>query len=878
MYFVWKKKCDFIKNNFSGLRGADVKKYLSKVYNLIWTGRKIIRENNNSYEFLDRYIWMLIVYIYVCQAERDSNDCVSELNELCLIISCNDKYKNNEEIIAFLYYAMMIQLSNEERYIIAESLVEKYVEELLGGKNINYWQAFIIYSLVYIKDMLGKEDERSIYLDKAIVFFGKGDIKYHFSELLGKKDTIIGFKLLYQEFVLQYLETKYNKGHISDMVEYVEKENFFTNKNYMVYRNDYRWAIYAFYIRGMKLLNRSIDVGKISIIEKCYSDVIFCRLTSVNMAVEYLLAKAELYSTLSLESNEKAKLYVAFANKLCFHNYNKSETGYMYARTRKNLIRSCIMLNDNENKCKHAKDVMEHMLEQYSNLELCSENTELEKSMSFYDSTINCAYYALSDNSGIDKLLEYSINYKNLIIKLLRLRKKYESVDKREKDRFEIKKISLEKLMSVIPEGSILIDFYSYTKNLQEFDRFSEEAGGTSENIIFLKKEKNKHILKRKYLEDTVWLKERLNKLKKLIELKNSKYKKIAEEIYRNIFEENEEVFENSTYVYVCPDKIWSHIPINIVLEYSDNTIVEKIKYIFSVRCLFEDGQQQNRNMEGCLVGAPNYDAGGIKEIDNQLTNDSFINKSYIQGFVNGGKDRTMLMSGKYVELPFSKYEVNAISEIIKCETYTNNNATKYCLNTQKRFWHFATHGIYPENIHHSWFECGLAFAGINSSGEGRMLNKYGNGRLTAEEISNMDLENTEFVVLSACNSANNILTAQMHEIGLHIAFGVAGVKYVISSLWKIDDLATAIFMKTLYEYLHKSEDIFYSLSMAKKVLKNTRVKDILDNFDDIEIDDLGYLVSIKEWLNSLGSQCKIYNSPYYYDAFVCYQYKSELI
>jgi CHAT domain-containing protein len=91
----------------------------------------------------------------------------------------------------------------------------------------------------------------------------------------------------------------------------------------------------------------------------------------------------------------------------------------------------------------------------------------------------------------------------------------------------------------------------------------------------------------------------------------------------------------------------------------------------------------------------------------------------------------------------------------------------------------------------------GLALAGANR----RTRSENGeDGILTAEEVGALDLSGVEWAVLSACDTGLGEIRAGEGVFGLRRAFQVAGVRTVIMSLWSVDDQATRLWMRALYE------------------------------------------------------------------------------
>jgi CHAT domain-containing protein len=63
-----------------------------------------------------------------------------------------------------------------------------------------------------------------------------------------------------------------------------------------------------------------------------------------------------------------------------------------------------------------------------------------------------------------------------------------------------------------------------------------------------------------------------------------------------------------------------------------------------------------------------------------------------------------------------------------------------------------------------------------------------------------LNLQGTEWAVLSACDTGLGEIKAGEGVFGLRRAFQIAGARTVIMSLWQVEDVSTRDWMRALYE------------------------------------------------------------------------------
>ena len=248
--------------------------------------------------------------------------------------------------------------------------------------------------------------------------------------------------------------------------------------------------------------------------------------------------------------------------------------------------------------------------------------------------------------------------------------------------------------------------------------------------------------------------------------------------------------------------------------------------------------KQQNNNAH--LYGDINYneDTTIMEEYANTYS-------SYTPGelFTLRSLDR-----GAWDLLPATKDEIEDICRIIEhsgmsVRVYSKEDANEESFKSMHgnspNIIHVATHGYYfPDETAHKTsvlgdmksytlggrhlFYSGLLFAGANNVWTGKEI-KDGveDGILTADEVSRMDLSNTQLVVLSACDTGLGDIDKINGVFGLQRGFKRAGVESILMSLWKVEDEATRILMVEFYKNLMSGQSKHQSLKNAQKHLRS---------------------------------------------------------
>jgi len=142
--------------------------------------------------------------------------------------------------------------------------------------------------------------------------------------------------------------------------------------------------------------------------------------------------------------------------------------------------------------------------------------------------------------------------------------------------------------------------------------------------------------------------------------------------------------------------------------------------------------------------------------------------------------------------LRYAVDEAKAVAALYETQPFIGPDATEGRLKAQAGEYglvHVAAHSDY--NPHSPLFSS-ILLQGDESE----------DGRLETHEVFNLDLPQTDLVVLSACQTHLGALSAGDELVGLERAFIRAGSPSLLTTLWPVDDAATAALMERFYTHL----------------------------------------------------------------------------
>jgi CHAT domain-containing protein len=288
--------------------------------------------------------------------------------------------------------------------------------------------------------------------------------------------------------------------------------------------------------------------------------------------------------------------------------------------------------------------------------------------------------------------------------------------------------------------------------------------------------------------------------------------------------------------VYVSPDGVLTTIPIGLMADSDGKLLMEKVqlRIVNSTKDLLLPARLV-QSKSALLVGNPKFDLsaaqqktaiaelrGGAVGAGTQQTVQSaqISNAGAAQTASRGGD----LKGGDLNPLPGTQVEVDTVDKLLKTASwqaneYTGELALKDTVTEARapRLVHIATHGFFlsdeqlqanaaaegtTANVNEDpMLRAGLFFAGADRVRQGAAPEAgVDDGVLTAYEASQLNLQGTELVVLSACETGLGKDLNIDGIFGLRRGLQEAGADALLMSMWSVPDKETQELMALFYQ------------------------------------------------------------------------------
>ena len=321
-----------------------------------------------------------------------------------------------------------------------------------------------------------------------------------------------------------------------------------------------------------------------------------------------------------------------------------------------------------------------------------------------------------------------------------------------------------------------------------------------------------------------------------------------------------------SSKVYFSSDGVYHQINLNTLQNPNTGKyLIEEvdIQLIGSAKSLLKTDQPVQNQQTAILLGRPTYDLNATQH--QQVTKNYKAERGTTQDLYNIGEKMAL---SAFKDLPGTEKETRNIHNKLKTNNwesylYLQENALEEVVKEAQspRVLHIATHGFFLEkntpestpvsrdnnqlidlninyytrsgassfsNAHlrqvlqkNPLLRSGIVLTGVSTYAQSPEKYDTEDGILTAYEAMNLNLDDTELLVLSACETGKGDVQNGQGVYGLQRGFQTAGVRTVLMSLWNVNDDATQELMTEFYHQWLSGNSKREAFKIAQLALKS---------------------------------------------------------
>jgi len=293
--------------------------------------------------------------------------------------------------------------------------------------------------------------------------------------------------------------------------------------------------------------------------------------------------------------------------------------------------------------------------------------------------------------------------------------------------------------------------------------------------------------------------------------------------------------------LFLAPDGDLNRLPFEVLPIGDGRRLIDdyQISYLGTGRDVLRFGAAINRQPAEPIVAAdPDFDFGGDGA------------RIPVETSAHGRRSHDLNRNSLHFDrLLGTRLEGECIAALLGVQPLLENKVLEAKLKgcRSPRILHIATHGFFlPDQkddlnkeqfglraigdragrllgpgLENPLLRSGLALAGANTWLQEKLLPPEAeDGILTAEDVSGMDLLDTDLVVLSACETGLGEVQVGEGVFGLRRAFVLAGAKTLVMSLWKVPDQQTQELMEDFYRRILEGQPRAEALRQAQLAMK----------------------------------------------------------
>ena len=420
-----------------------------------------------------------------------------------------------------------------------------------------------------------------------------------------------------------------------------------------------------------------------------------------------------------------------------------------------------------------------------------------------------------------------------------------------------IARATVDDLAQYLPKGSVLIDF---TKpQFLDFQAKREEGlYGPRHYLAFLIYPAGEGDLQLFDLGEAEDIDKVITSFKREIQQlqgigrlgsQNTKLKESSSKLYDLVFSPLRPSVGGRSRIFISPEGDLNLVPFEALVQKNGRYLVEDftISYVTTGRDVLAADRQEREKRDAVILADPDFDLKSTQTVGEQGDRSSIERAHRTKRPHNRSSEMGQL---HFPPLPMTKREGYAIFKTLKDELrvlpvlYMKGKALEEVLKAVQSplILHIATHGFFLRDQTQAFAEeardqevstenpllrSGLALAGANTVLAAHTEGEdFEDGILTAEEVCGLNLQGTDLVVLSACETGLGDVKIGEGVFGLRRAFIQAGARTLVTSLWRVSDESTVNLMEDFYKNL-KTMDKGEALRQAQlKLMRSDKETD----------------------------------------------------